>query len=257
MVRGGAVQRLKAGRGRRGGRGTKGGGVSSANPQLDPAKTELGNRLVDLCAWKHISPQLVQELALKSLQDVIHVIRSLQPDCDDLEGVAASLLPGLVKLANLGTKGRHKNNINAQLLAALPPAQIPINYFKVPLKIPGHALPQPCEQAALWPHHVFAALYHKSKTAFHLRVCPGGDRLESFWKSQEGHPNFARLAHLLRDRPNWRRKAVPIKLHGDGAPVVGVGKSWGKSQDFVSWGSMVVQYLFIMFQCVYVCEGGG
>ena len=49
-------------------------------------------------------------------------------------------------------------------------------------------------------------------------------------------------------------KMVPLTLHGDGTPVTGVGKSWGKSGDFWSWASVLgyssyaalVRYLIVM-----------
>ena len=40
---------------------------------------------------------------------------------------------------------------------------------------------------------------------------------------------------------NWRRRAIPIFFHGDGVPVTGVGKSWGKSVDSYNWGSLLAQ----------------
>ncbi len=33
---------------------------------------------------------------------------------------------------------------------------------------------------------------------------------------------------------------IPLSLHGDGTPSMGVGKSWGKVADFFSWASLLV-----------------
>jgi hypothetical protein len=38
---------------------------------------------------------------------------------------------------------------------------------------------------------------------------------------------------------NFKRRCIPIFFHGDGVPVSGVGKSWGKSCDFYNWGSLL------------------
>ena len=32
---------------------------------------------------------------------------------------------------------------------------------------------------------------------------------------------------------------VPLSLHGDGTPALGVGKSWGQMADFFSWSSLL------------------
>ena len=43
----------------------------------------------------------------------------------------------------------------------------------------------------------------------------------------------------IRDRPTHRTKAVPIGLHGNGLPCIGVGHAWQKSFDCFSWGSLI------------------
>ena len=45
--------------------------------------------------------------------------------------------------------------------------------------------------------------------------------------------------HPVRNLPNFRRRAIPLSLHGDGVPVTGVGKSWGESMDIYSWNSLL------------------
>ena len=40
-------------------------------------------------------------------------------------------------------------------------------------------------------------------------------------------------------RPNWSERAIPISLHGDAAPAVGVGKAHSKSYDCYSWMSIL------------------
>ena len=208
-------------------------------PSLNQYSSCLANKLVDLVAWRHISPQLLQNLAMHTLADIQTVIAAVRPEVEDTGKVAERILPGLVKLAKLGSRGAYKNSINRDLKTALPPAYVPVNTVRIPLKVPGKQAPQSCDQHMIYPHRLFSAIYHHAKTAWSSRVCPSPDRLEQFWKSQESHPNFPILVRLLSHRPNWRRTAVPLKIHGDSCPVVGVGKSWAKSYDFTSWSSMV------------------
>ena len=210
-----------------------------------PGPTAIGNKLVDLCAWKYISPQLLQKLADQCLQDVLYVISQVAPATTlalyEPEDIVKKILPGLHKLAKLGATGGHENNINRDLLRLLPPVPIPVQTIFLPLKLPGLGV-RNIEQKAIWPHEMFDSLYRNNQPAFKLRMCPSATRLREFWASQVHHPNYPKLARLMRDKHgvNWQDKAVPFKTHGDGCPVTGVGKSWGESQDFVEWVSLVV-----------------
>jgi hypothetical protein len=47
------------------------------------------------------------------------------------------------------------------------------------------------------------------------------------------------MRHYCQDIPDWESKAIPMKLYGDGTPIVGVGKSWSKSADSYTWSSQV------------------
>jgi hypothetical protein len=40
----------------------------------------------------------------------------------------------------------------------------------------------------------------------------------------ETHPQMS--SHPLRGRADYRQKAIPLSLHGDGVPVAGVGKAF-------------------------------
>eukprot|EP00974_Lingulodinium_polyedra_P004975 467644-Lingulodinium_polyedra.AAC.1 len=42
-------------------------------------------------------------------------------------------------------------------------------------------------------------------------------------------------------RPEWRHHAIPVMLHGDAVPVVGVGKAGTKSMDNISWHPLLAQ----------------
>eukprot|EP00959_Pyramimonas_sp_CCMP1952_P366988 7686522-Pyramimonas_sp.AAC.1 len=44
--------------------------------------------------------------------------------------------------------------------------------------------------------------------------------------------------HPVRDRDDWRSIAIPLSIHGDGAPVTGLGKIWQQSALIYSWCSV-------------------
>ena len=52
-----------------------------------------------------------------------------------------------------------------------------------------------------------------------------------------GGKHFA--SHPVRHRENHATRCVPIVIHGDAFPCMGVGKSWGKLMDSWSWSSLI------------------
>ena len=53
---------------------------------------------------------------------------------------------------------------------------------------------------------------------------------------------------------NYASRAIPVFIHGDGVPVTGVGKSWGKSCNIYNWGSLLatgktVEIVFWIYSC--------
>lgn len=65
----------------------------------------------------------------------------------------------------------------------------------------------------------------------------------------------AHINSLMHDRPDWRRRAVPIKLYGDGVPVTGVGKSWSKTMATYTFSSLVAtgkthEIVFLVWACM-------
>ena len=84
---------------------------------------------------------------------------------------------------------------------------------------------------------------------------PSLDRLHEFWDSMQGTPllnGHAVLTHPCEAAPARRRGtfrdwAVPLSLHVDGVPVTGVGKSWSKSLDVVSFCSLLARGSTVQF----------
>ena len=59
----------------------------------------------------------------------------------------------------------------------------------------------------------------------------------------------------MKNRLDHRAKCIPLSLHGDGTPAMGVGKAWGKLIDIWSWSSLLVTgrsnlTIFLIF-CVH------
>ena len=59
-----------------------------------------------------------------------------------------------------------------------------------------------------------------------------------FWDAVKGSPQFA--AHKVRFRHGFQEKCIPLKIHGDGTPVTGLGKGWGKLVDIFSVSSLLI-----------------
>ena len=93
-------------------------------------------------------------------------------------------------------------------------------------------------QHMILPHLLFAQVYHSNKCAFIDRILGGSvERVQEFWRAMRGNPTFEQ--HPLKSRDDFSTRAIPILLHGDGAPVTGVGKIWGRSAVIMSWCSML------------------
>ena len=76
----------------------------------------------------------------------------------------------------------------------------------------------------------------------------------NFWKAVKGSDQFA--SHPVRFRCGFEDHCIPLKIHGDGTPVTGIGKGWGKMVDIFSVSSLLIcgptilrnLMLFMIFQ---------
>ena len=88
------------------------------------------------------------------------------------------------------------------------------------------------------PHATMATLYeHPQKNIFNERILPDVDELERFWNAMEDNPQLK--DHPVRARRDWKRRAIPLVLHGDGVPLTGLGKSRTKFMDVFSISSLL------------------
>ena len=202
---------------RRGGIGQR---MEAAAP--GPADSTLARFLLYNVAWGVMSPQLAQRLAQMALEDF------------KTSSASGGALVELEHLANAGASGKHVNNVNRSVMKyAGAKSLLPVPFKpKLPYKM-GFG-----EQttAILLPHEMFAAIYHSYPDAWQTSICPGAMRLGEFWDSQASHPQMG--DHPVKTRGDWKRHAVPLGLHGDEVPLVGVGKCWVRMQLTFSWFSL-------------------
>ncbi len=86
--------------------------------------------------------------------------------------------------------------------------------------------------------HVWFSIRHQSypnawKDILLGKYEGGGAALQKYWDSINAWPGFSQLGdHHIIDKT----ACVPLFLHGDGAPITGVGKSWSMSAS--TWSLM-------------------
>ena len=93
----------------------------------------------------------------------------------------------------------------------------------------------PCKSLLL-PHELLASFFQKAG-AWQSCILPDATKLTTFWDNFEGHPCFQ--GHPLRSIPGYKSFTIPIAMHGDECPVLGVGKIWCKCVLFFSWFSLM------------------
>lgn len=151
----------------------------------------------------------------------------------DIEKTKAGFeLPKLKKLALLSQGRNLIRSVHSTLEAetSLPlPVEIPMPYTNGMES--GHFL---------MPHEYFAAMF-EDEHQWKKTVLPDATKLQLFWESFQHHP--AMENHPLKRKAHWKETTVPILLHGDEVPVVGVGKIWSRSAMSLSWMSLIANVL--------------
>ena len=89
------------------------------------------------------------------------------------------------------------------------------------------------------PHEMFAALYNRV-AYWKKQFLPGGEaELLAFWNNFDSHP--AMQDGVIRSKPNYKTTCIPIAIHGDSVPCVGLGKVWAKLMQVFSWHGVLCQ----------------
>ena len=182
--------------------------------------------LVSICLWGMITPQLMQKvlsLVLEDLKD--HASGRLN-------------INQVQDLAGLGSNGTYANNVWVEFKKKLPQPKLPkLHVFQCPLK---HSLlglfSKPMHM--ILPHELLSAVYHNYPMMFQDMVYGSEATCVKFWNSVKGGEHFRN--HPVRFRADHQTNCIPLRFHGDGTPVVGLGKSWGKVMDCFSLSSILV-----------------
>jgi len=182
--------------------------------------------MVMMVLWGHISPQLMQKvMALMSADLKLHS-----------EGLLD--VNGIEKLGGIGQKGQHSNNCWRDFKALLPMPKLPkLQRLLVPMRHISlgkfvNSVPM------LLPHTLFAAIYEHYPLMWDRIIYGSRSTCMKFWSAVRGSPQFA--SHQVRHRAGFEDHCIPLKIHGDGTPVTGLGKGWGKMVDIFSVSSLLI-----------------
>lgn len=151
----------------------------------------------------------------------------------DLESAAeGKIFPKLKNLASLSHGRNALRQVNGMLAkeSSLPmPKEISMPYTT------GPALAHIC-----LPHEYFAAMF-EDKQQWHDCILPDIEALPRFWQNFQHHPCMDK--HPVKKQKDWQRRVLPLSVHGDEVPVIGVGKIWCRSVLSFSWCSLVANAL--------------
>ena len=135
-----------------------------------------------------------------------------------------------------GHCGQHPQHMWHQLLERLPRPKLQLHFWECPLR---HAVLgfffKPV--GMLLPHELLATLYHCYPKVWDRFVYVSQSRCRQFWDAVSDTVHFR--THPVRHREGFKQCAIPCKIHGDGTPVVSLGKSWSKLVDIFSICSML------------------
>eukprot|EP00969_Alexandrium_andersonii_P358556 15451247-Alexandrium_andersonii.AAC.1 len=205
-----------------------------------PATTcNLLQMLLVQWATGEVSAQQVQAFCLQAYNDQVALLKAVDIPEDYIN-------PDIKKVASLGKWGQAPNHIDEGLKNFLGAAVAPT---PIKIKVPCIVQKKKAEAASkiaqvdfpiIAPHVAFAFWFHEDKTKFEdlfLGGLPEDARAE-FWAELERRGDPRLQGHPLVSRPEWKTKAVPLSLHGDGVPVLQVGKPGSKSFEAYNFQSI-------------------
>jgi hypothetical protein len=189
-----------------------------------------------------MSPQLMGKL-----------LRMLERDLKQMKAGKLDM-KAIEKLASIGCRGQYPNNCWADLKKILPEPKLP-KLFRLELPLVHNVMGRFTHSVPmLLPHMLFGALWNHYPEKFTEILLGSRTCCKKFWAAVKDSPQF--LAHKVGTVPGFEENCIPLKIHGDGTPVTGLGKGWGKLVDIFSVSSMLVTgntmlrslMIFMMFQ---------
>ena len=144
-------------------------------------------------------------------------------------------------MSKLGAEGDQISNCLRDLERQLPQTKLEFpEPIRIPLRMkvgdPPVVVDTP--QWLLLPHVLFAHLYHKHRKVWEARFMASHDKLNSFWDSQAGNPQFENgglkgRAHDMLDR------CIPLRVHSGSVGIVGKVRSFCKKAERILVGVCV------------------
>ena len=125
-------------------------------------------------SWGELPPQELQHIASLVLQD----LRNFEAGTLDMAM--------LTMLAGLGASGSSPQHCHHNLLERLPKPKLPS--MKMLTIFLEHSIFGVSEAVSgiIWPHELFANMYHYHRDAFFTFIMPGKHVLHKFWRSVQG-----------------------------------------------------------------------
>ena len=178
-------------------------------------ESKVNTLLMSYLAEGLLSAVMVSSIAQAAMEDVTRAT----------EG---SHFPDLKKTASC-QHGKNLSGVVTNLLKKSSPLPQPMQ-VNMPYK-------SGCSDTALLlPHELFAYMF--GLPAVWARcVCSSLGELRKFWDVFERHPCM--LNRPCKADGNWKSTTVPLQLHGDEVPILGVGKIWCHSALQFNWSSII------------------
>lgn len=194
---------------------------SQSDVQCVTYKSQLAEHLLKQMAWGYMSTVQVQTIANLALGDIMEA------------GLKGEQYPGLHGIAKAGTFGKRENNIHRDLMI-ISKTRCTLEPFEFNLMFEGV---EDQVTTLMLPHALFSHLYHSYPASFKNRMLPDKAKLGNFWETAQ----YSAAAKLI---PEVRQKcfqewAIPLGIHGDEVPCVGVGKIWCKMALTFQWYSLM------------------
>ena len=94
--------------------------------------------------------------------------------------------------------------------------------YMVPINVVDRTGPSPKQVQrnfpVILPSELFGCMYEHHISEFERRVCGAPGEIEGFWR--KAHIDDPRLKHhAVRDVLSFEHRAIPLRVHGDGAPI--------------------------------------
>lgn len=142
-------------------------------------------------SWGEMSPQELQHMADLIEQDLRNLL-------------AGGLDMRLLKtLSGLGSKGSSPQHCHRDLLTRLPTPKLgTMSTFKIYLEHSVFGVSE-AMSGIVWPHELFANLYHHHNAAFFTYMVPSLEILKNFWGQVRGEPPPLHLTLKLSDRLSY------------------------------------------------------